>query len=140
LTRNGRFTVAFPGWLSETARASALAEADLLLVPSLWPEPFGLVGIEAASAGLPSIAFRVGGIEDWLADGVNGRTVPLAHDSVERFADAIVQTLSEPDRLEAMRGQAVRTAQAFTMAAHLERLEPVLREAAESRRRHVLPA
>jgi glycosyltransferase involved in cell wall biosynthesis len=140
LTRNGSFVVAFPGWLSETGRASALGEADLLLVPSLWPEPFGLVGIEAASAGVPSIAFRVGGIEDWLADGVNGRTVPLTHDRVEQFADAIVQTLSDPDRLEAMRRQAVRTAQAFTMAAHLERLEPVLQEAAESRPRHVLPA
>jgi glycosyltransferase involved in cell wall biosynthesis len=140
LTRNHRFTVAFPGWLSETARASALADADLLLVPSLWPEPFGLVGIEAASAGVPSIAFRVGGIEDWLADGVNGRTVPLTGDRVGQFADAIVDTLREPDRLDAMRRQAARMAQAFTMAAHIARLEPVLREAAESRRRHVLPA
>ena len=45
---------------------------DLLVVPSVWPEPFGLVGPEAAHHGVPSAAFAVGGIPEWLVDGVSG--------------------------------------------------------------------
>ena len=131
-----RFTVDFPGWLDDVGRASALAAADLLLVPSVWPEPFGLVGVEAAGAGLPAIAFNVGGIEDWLSDGVNGRLVTLDSHRVQRFADAIVCTLSDPAGLAAMRNHALAAAARFTMAAHLKALEPILVQAARSGQAH----
>jgi glycosyltransferase involved in cell wall biosynthesis len=140
LMRRTRIAIEFPGWLTESARAAAFAEADLLLVPSLWPEPFGLVGIEAASAGVPAIAFRGGGIDDWLRDGVNGRSVPLAGDRIGQFAGAIVETLSHPDRLEIMRRQAFSTSRAFSLSVHIERLEPLLRDVAGGGRRHVRPA
>ena len=45
-------------------------------MPSLWPEPFGLVGIEALAAGRPVVASATGGIGDWLEDGVGGLMVP----------------------------------------------------------------
>ena len=120
----------FPGWLTDDARAAALREADLLLVPSLWPEPFGLVGVEAATAGLPSIAFDVGGIRDWLSDGVNGRLVGLGGDRVRRFAGAIVSTLSDCAALQRMKEDAVQLAQRFTMATHVAALEPILQKTA----------
>lgn len=47
-----------------------------LLVPSIWAEPFGIVGIEAMSCERPVIAFNVGGVNEWLSDGVNGFIVP----------------------------------------------------------------
>ena len=53
-----------------------MASADLLVVPSLWPEPFGLVGLEGARSRLPAAAFAVGGIPDWLRSGVNGYLAP----------------------------------------------------------------
>ena len=65
-------------WLSSDAAADALDHADLLLVPSLWPEPFGMVGVEAARRGVPSVAFAVGGIPEWLIDGATGTLVPAA--------------------------------------------------------------
>ena len=121
-------SVEFPGWLNDDGRAAVLRETDLLLVPSLWPEPFGLVGVEAASAAVPAVAFNVGGVGDWLIDGFNGRLVTLGADRVQRFADAIVATLSDRGTLINMRQQAVAMACRFTMAAHIESLERVLRE------------
>jgi hypothetical protein len=72
----------------------------------------------------------VGGIRDWLSDGVTGRLVPLDGDRVRRFADAIVRTLSDRDGLDAMKSQAPSMAGRFTMDAHVRALEPILHEAA----------
>ena len=41
----------FPGWLDGDARQAWLARASVAALPSTWPEPFGLVGLEAAAAG-----------------------------------------------------------------------------------------
>ena len=134
-----RLTIEFRGWFRDDERAAALQAADLLLVPSLWPEPFGLVGIEAAAAGVPSIAFHVGGIEDWLSDGVNGRLISPAGPRTARFADAIVHTLSDPGRLPAMRCSARAAAARFTMRAHLDALEAHLATAAGARAEYQHP-
>lgn len=134
-----RLTIEFPGWLTDSGRAAALSEADLLLVPSVWPEPFGLAGVEAGLGGVPSIAFGVGGVCDWLKDGVSGRVVPFAGDHLDRFTAAIVGTLRDPAALEAMRAPAQRIARTFPMAAHLDRLEEVLGTVVASRRSHHEP-
>ena len=44
----------FPGWLDEAGRDAAIRRATLVAVPSVWPEPFGLTGLEAASMGVPA--------------------------------------------------------------------------------------
>src|SRR4051794_314870 len=68
----------FPGWATAAARAALLRVSPLLVVPSRWPEPFGLVGLEAAACGTPAVAFDTGGVRDWLRDGLNGRLVDPA--------------------------------------------------------------
>jgi glycosyltransferase involved in cell wall biosynthesis len=57
------------GWndLAELYRASSV-----LAIPSLWPEPFGIVGLEALLFGRPVVAFDVGGISEWLEDEWSG--------------------------------------------------------------------
>jgi glycosyltransferase involved in cell wall biosynthesis len=118
------------GWLAEGARAAALQQADLLLMPSLWPEPFGLSGLEAGSAGVPAVAFAAGGIPEWLADGVNGRLVSPGGDAVGGMAAAIADVLGDPCALAAMRVRAIEAASRFTLERHLGELQPVFAEAA----------
>ena len=70
-----------------------LSKAAALLLPIDWPEPFGLVMIEALACGTPVIAFRGGSVEEIIEDGVSGFIV----DSVEEAVEAVGR-LSTIDR------------------------------------------
>jgi glycosyltransferase involved in cell wall biosynthesis len=110
--------ISFTGWLSSERLADEFANASVVVVPSLWPEPFGLVGIEALAAGRPVIASATGGIEDWLDDGVSGLCVKPG--DVGELARALNQLLADPDRQRAM-GIAGREAvnERFSPARHV---------------------
>jgi len=58
--------VTFPGWKSPEELSNIYCDSRLLVLPSIWPEPAGLVGLEAMSYGLPVISFNAGGISEWL--------------------------------------------------------------------------
>jgi glycosyltransferase involved in cell wall biosynthesis len=111
----------FTGWLDGAARVAALRAAGLLAVPSVWPEPFGLVGLEANCCGVPAIAFDVGGVREWLTDGVNGFLV--RRPTARALADGLVRAFEDPGRLAAMGEPARAAARALSVAAHLDRLE-----------------
>lgn len=100
---NPMIHIAFAGWVSGPALAALYSQADLLVVPSLWPEPFGRIGLEAGRYGVPSAAFAVGGIPDWLTDGVNGHLAPGAPPTVDGLAHAIVRCLSDPEHHNVLR-------------------------------------
>jgi glycosyltransferase involved in cell wall biosynthesis len=68
--------VAFEGWVPHERLGEAYAWARVVAVPSRWPEPFGMVGVEAMGHGRAVVGFDSGGIQDWLADGVTGILVP----------------------------------------------------------------
>jgi glycosyltransferase involved in cell wall biosynthesis len=102
----------------------------VLAVPSLWPEPFGVVGVQAGFVGLPSVAYATGGIPDWLEPGVTGELAPGDHPTVAGFADALVRALRDPEHLMRLRRGAWKSAHRHTMKAHLAALEPVLASAA----------
>ena len=51
-------------------------ECTVAVVSSVWPEPFGAVGLEALRHGVPVVAFDSGGIGEWLTNGFNGFLVP----------------------------------------------------------------
>jgi len=59
-----------------------LAGAHALLFPIDWPEPFGLVMIEAMAAGTPVIAFRRGSVPEVIEDGVTGFIVSTVDEAV----------------------------------------------------------
>ena len=64
--------VEFVGEIGEREKVDFLGNADALLFPIDWPEPFGLVTIEAMACGTPVIAFRRGSTPEIIDDGVTG--------------------------------------------------------------------
>jgi glycosyltransferase involved in cell wall biosynthesis len=118
--------VEFSGWLDQPPLADLMRDSDLLAFPSIWPEPFGLNGLEAGCVGLPSVAFDVGGIRDWLKPGYSGELAPGSPPTPENLARAIARALGDPDHHTRLRRGAWETANEFTKAAHLARLESVL--------------
>ena len=82
--------VEFIGEINEHEKTKFLGEAAALLFPVDWPEPFGLVMIEAMACGTPVLAFRCGSIPEIIEDGVTGKIV----DTEEGAIAALSQILS----------------------------------------------
>jgi glycosyltransferase involved in cell wall biosynthesis len=129
----GELEIRFVGWLSAAERSALLATVDLLVVPSLWPEPLGLIGLEAAAAGIPAVAFDVGGIRDWLTDGVTGRLVSAAPPSGTLLARGLEDCLNAPETLAAWGNAAMAQSRRLTLTKHVDALEQVLLRAAVAR-------
>jgi glycosyltransferase involved in cell wall biosynthesis len=119
-------SISHVGWVRGIDKARLLRHADLLVVPSVWPEPFGLVGIEAGLQAVPAAAFGVGGIPDWLIPGVTGELAPADPPSPEGLAAAIVRALADRDHYQKLSRGAREMALQFTIEGHLDRLEPIL--------------
>jgi glycosyltransferase involved in cell wall biosynthesis len=83
------------GWLDADAKARALREADIFLMPST-SEGLPVALLEAMAYGKPIVATRVGGIPDVLADGTEGMLVPPG--DVTALADAVATLVGDPDR------------------------------------------
>jgi len=84
--------VTFKGYVPPAELQKFYEDASLAVVSSVWPEPFGAVGLEAMRHGLPVVAFAAGGISEWLFDGQNGFLVPWMDRAA--FAERIEQMLN----------------------------------------------
>jgi len=127
--------IVFAGWQDEAGRARLFADTDLLVVPSLWPEPFGLVGLEAAAAGVPAAAFATGGIPEWLRDGENGCLARAAGAKADDLADAMARCVATPGTRARLSEGARRLAREWTLDRHVTAIERVFASAL-----HALPA
>jgi glycosyltransferase involved in cell wall biosynthesis len=104
--------------------------ADVLAMPSLWPEPFGLVGVEAACLGLPTVGYAMGAIPEWLVAGETGELAPANPPTAEGLAAALVRALASADHLQHLRLGAWEGSRRRTMHHHVEALEDIFRTAA----------
>jgi glycosyltransferase involved in cell wall biosynthesis len=79
--------VEFIGEISEKQKGPFLRDATALLFPICWPEPFGLVMIEAMACGTPVLAYRAGAVPEVIDEGVTGMIV----DNIDQARIALVQ-------------------------------------------------
>lgn len=85
--------VEFIGEIGDADKPAFLGGARALLFPIDWPEPFGLVMIEAMACGTPVVAFRCGSVPEVVDDGVTGFIVDDLEDAVR-----VLARLDELDR------------------------------------------
>lgn len=120
--RSDRIQVNFTGWVGRSDIDALFARSDLLVLPSLWPEPLALVGLEAGRHRLPVAAFAVGGIVDWLVPGRNGYLAPGDPPTVQGLTAAIVACLRDRPTHARLRDGAGGLSAEFSFDAHVELL------------------
>jgi glycosyltransferase involved in cell wall biosynthesis len=112
----------FDGWQTGAGLHRLFLESHLLVMPSLWPEPFGKVGPEAATYGLPVAAFAVGGVGEWLIPGVNGMWAPGNPPTAGGLSGAIVGCLADAAVYHRLCEGALFNVDRFNLTAHVDRL------------------
>jgi len=101
--------VEFAGWVEHAALRRWIERCAFLVVPSRWPEPFGMVGIEAMSRARAVVGFRSGGIPDWLDDGITGLLAkPGCRTGLRQALQALIDEPARAQRMGRRALEAVR--------------------------------
>lgn len=120
--------IVFRGALSSDEMDKHYARCRLVVVPSMVPENFCLVGVEAMAFGKPVVGFRLGGIPEWLRDKINGFLVDPG--DLQSMSEKVLLLL-EDQRLSDQLGQRGReiVEREFQKSLHIKRLFDVYEEA-----------
>jgi glycosyltransferase involved in cell wall biosynthesis len=81
--------IEFIGEIGDSEKGSFLGDAAALLFPINWPEPFGLVMIEAMANGTPVIGLRHGSVPEIIDDGITGYVVDNTDAAVAELPRAL---------------------------------------------------
>jgi glycosyltransferase involved in cell wall biosynthesis len=128
-TRNADTPTSFPPGVTVAYDVShpqvmaAWARCAVGVVPSVWPEPFGQVAIEAMSSSRPVVASSVGGLRDLVADERTGLLVPPG--DATRLREALARLLADPGLREQMGSAGRRRALRYTLANTANRMEEI---------------
>lgn len=111
------------GELTLDAKAELIKNAKAVLMPIQWPEPFGLVMIEAMVCGTPCIAWRNGSVPEVIEDGKTGFIV----ESVDEMVEA-VKRLDEIDPADCRKSVEERFSAPIMVADYVKAYERILGE------------
>ena len=117
--------VEFIGEIGEADKDDFLGRASALLFPIDWPEPFGLVMIEALACGTPVIAFRGGSVSEVLEDGITGFIVDDLRQAIEA-----ARRVAHLDRAQCREAFKRRFSTARMTAAYVQLYHSVMQSAA----------
>ncbi|MDD3627624.1 MAG: glycosyltransferase, partial [bacterium] len=115
------------GWLEDREQIyKSISESTITIIPSLWHEPFGLVGIESMQLKTPVIGFNIGGIPEYVRDGEAGFLIKYGN--IKQFAEKIDSLLK--NKQEAMKmGESASEfiEKRFTKEKHLKELKNIIK-------------
>src|SRR4029450_13315310 len=100
----------FIGEISDDAKPDFLGRAQALVFPIDWPEPFGLVMIEALACGTPVLAFRQGSVSEIVDQGVTGAIVDTMDEAVRMLPQVLALDRQAVRRRFEQRSSAARMA------------------------------
>ena len=115
-------SIEYLGELAQSDRDTLLSTSYAALMPGAWPEPFGLVAIEALACGTPVIARRIGALPEMVRDGIDGW-----------FGDDVTAKAFRVDRVASLDRAAIRRSvlERFSAEAMATAYEDVYRRAAK---------
>lgn len=99
----------FLGWVQPD---TLFQKIDILIVPSLFEEPFGRVIVEAFAAGVPVIGAQSGGIPETIEPGLNGFLFPAG--DIEALADLLARLSKNPGEIASLSSGAVQSAKRYS--------------------------
>lgn len=120
--------IEFVGEINESAKGEFLGQAAALLFPIDWPEPFGLVMIEAMACGTPVLAFRHGSVPELIDEGLTGRIVSSVDEAV-----AAIPSVAALDRRVVRARFEERFSSAQMAAQYLKLYQKLLRKPAPTK-------
>ena len=124
----------FIGWVAPERVAAFMEQHSIILMPSRWQEPFGLVALQSAQAARPIIAGWAGALPEIVQDGVTGRLVE--GENVAGYGDAIRHLLNTAGLAESWGLQArAHATRHFSFAKFLDQYELAYGDAVASFRR-----
>lgn len=119
---NNRIT--WHGWCNSEKLNQLYEQCFTLIFPSIWPEPAGLVTLEAYTHYRPVIAAAVGGIPEYLRDGETG--ILVRANDIKMLAEAITNLSSDYEKCRRMGEQGYALfLQEFTMDIHVKHLQKI---------------
>ncbi len=114
----------FAGWVPNEELRGYYQDASVLVVPSWWAEAFGIVGIEAMANARPVVAFKTGGIPDWLEDKETGYVVERGN--IEELAEKISLLLDNKELARRMgENGRQRVLPKYRLDTHLNKLSDI---------------
>lgn len=123
--------VSFLGWVPPAEMPALLQQFDVLLLPSIWPEPFSRAVLEGMITGLVVMATRTGGTPEIIVDGENGFL--FTPTDAEDLANKIAHLVDHPQSCDQI-GYAGRQTvlKRFTMTKMMDEIESYLEEVASA--------
>jgi glycosyltransferase involved in cell wall biosynthesis len=130
--------ILFLGWIPPEEMPELLRKHDVLVVPSIWPEPFSRSVLEGMISGLVVVATRIGGTPEIILDGENGML--FMPNDPEELVNKIACLVNDPELHDRM-GYAARQTilERFTMTKMMDEIENYLLEVASDSNKESRP-
>jgi glycosyltransferase involved in cell wall biosynthesis len=111
------------GFVSEAGKQRLLKNANLTVVPSLWPEPSPMIILEGFGSGTPTLASRIGGIQELVEDKFNGRLFEPGNS--KELSEILFELIEDEMEFKRLQNGAIKSAYKYHIDRHLRILENI---------------